>query len=159
MILREEKPERATQSSQQTPSCERGFTLIETAIALVVMLVATLAMTSLFVYAIQNNLGGSERALAMAVAQQQLEQLRSVNFNDATLAAGTTAPFTLTSAGRNYTVVRSVVNETNSDGTSKSLKRITITVTPQTAGPNWVRSPVALVSHRSTLAPGTYAAQ
>jgi Tfp pilus assembly protein PilV len=137
---------------------ERGFTLIETSIALLVMMVAALAMSSLFVYSMQNNVGGNERALAMAVAQQQLEQIRSVNFNDPTLAVGTTTLPTVRSGERNYTVVRRVVDETNPDGTSKSLRRITISVTPESGGPNWVRTPVILVSQRSTLASGNYAA-
>jgi Tfp pilus assembly protein PilV len=123
------------------------------------MMVAGLAVASLFVYALENNVGGGERALAMAVAQQQLEQLRSVGFNDATLAAGTTTLPTVVSAQRSYTVVRTVADETNADGTSKSLKRVTIRVTPQSAGKSWQRTPVVLVSLRSTLAPGNYAGQ
>jgi Tfp pilus assembly protein PilV len=138
---------------------ERGFTLIETSIAFLIMMVAGLAVASLFVYALENNVGGGERALAMAVAQQQLEQLRSVGFNDPTLAAGTTTLPTVVSAQRSYTVVRTVADETNADGTSKSLKRVTIRVTPQSAGQSWQRTPVILVSLRSTLAPGNYAAQ
>lgn len=138
---------------------ENGFTLIETSIALLVMMVVGLAVSSLFAYSIHNNLGGSERALSMAVAQQQLEQLRSVSFEDSTLAIGTTTLPTIRRSERNYSVVRTVANETNSDGTPKLLKKITIRVTPQTSGPGWVRSPVVLVSLRSSLAPGAYAAQ
>ena len=69
----------------KTANSEGGFTLIETSIAMVVMMVAALACSSLFVFSIQNNVGGSERALSMAVAQQQLEQLRSVEYKDSTL--------------------------------------------------------------------------
>jgi prepilin-type N-terminal cleavage/methylation domain-containing protein len=133
---------------------ERGFTLIETTIASLVMLVGALACSSLFVFSLQNNVGGSERALAMAVAQQQLEQIRSVGYEDATLIAGTTTA-TLTNGERNYTVQRTVVDETNTDGKAKLLKRITITVTPQTGEP-WMRTSVVLVTFRSTLASGSY---
>jgi hypothetical protein len=49
-----------------------------------------------------------------------------------------------------------VADQTNSDNTLKLLKRITITVTPQEGGPNWTRTPVVLVSYRSTLASGSY---
>lgn len=134
---------------------ERGFTLIETTIASLVMLVGALACASLFVFSLQNNVGGAERSLAMAVAQQQLEQIRSVAYEDSTLTVGT---FTSTerSGERNYTVQRTVASETNSDGSAKALKRITITVTPQTAGPNWTRTSVVLVTLRSTLASGSY---
>lgn len=135
---------------------QQGFTLMETSIAMVVMMVGALAIASLFVFSTQNNVGGSERALAMAVAQQQLEQIRSVSYEDTTLDVGTTTS-TVQSAQRNYTVQRTVAQETNADNSPKQLKRITITVTPQTGGPNWLSTPVVLVSLRSTLASGSYA--
>jgi prepilin-type N-terminal cleavage/methylation domain-containing protein len=135
---------------------ERGFTLIETTIASLVMLIGALACASLFVFSLQNNVGGGERALAMAVAQQQLEQIRSVTYDNSTLDVGTTTS-TVTSGERNYTVQRVVASDTNSDGTARLLKRITITVTPQVgAGPGWTRTSVVLVTLRSTLANGSY---
>lgn len=133
-----------------------GFTLIETTISMLVMMVGALAVSSLFVFSTQNNVGGAERALAMAVAQQQLEQIRSVAFEDVTLNVGTTTS-TVRNGERNYTVERNIVEETNTDNSAKQLRRIRITVTPQTAGPNWMRTPVVLVSMRSTLAAGSYA--
>ena len=139
----------------KTANGEGGFTLIETSIAMVVMMVAALACSSLFVFSIQNNVGGSERALSMAVAQQQLEQLRSVDYEDSTLNDLTTN-FSVTTGGRTYNVQREVVTEKNSNDTSKELKRITVADTPQAAGPNWTRTPVVLVSYRSTLSNGGY---
>ena len=144
----------------QTPkhkstNAEGGFTLIETTIASLVMLVAALGCSSLFVFSVNNNVGGSERALSMAVAQQQLEQIRSVDYEDSTLNAGTTN-LTVNTGGRTYSVQRVVADQTNSDNTAKRLKRITVTVTPQAAGPNWTRTPVVLVSYRSTLNNGSY---
>ncbi len=139
----------------ETANGEGGFTLIETSIAMVVMMVGALACASLFVFSVQNNVGGSERALSMAVAQQQLEQLRSVEYKDSTLNDLTTN-FSVTTGGRTYNVQREVVTDKNSNNTSKELKRITVTVTPQAAGPNWTRSPVVLVSYRSTLSNGSY---
>ena len=133
---------------------ERGFTLIETCIASLVMLVGALGCASLFVFALHNNVGGSERALAMAVGQQQLEQIRSVKYEDSTLDAGTTSS-TVRNGERPYTVQRTVALETNSDGSGKNLKRITISVTPQT-GQTWMRTSVVLVTFRSTLASGSY---
>jgi Tfp pilus assembly protein PilV len=152
-----------TQNSQKKPTAhykttkdQCGFTLVETTVALLVMMVGALACSSLFVFSMRNNVGGGERALAMAVAQQQLEQIRSVSFEDAALTDGTTNA-TVRSGGRNYAVRRVVADESNADGTSKALRRITITVTPETAGPNWISTPVVLVSFRSTLATGSYA--
>ena len=139
----------------KTANGEGGFTLIETSIAMVVMMVAALACSSLFVFSINNNVGGSERALSMAVAQQQLEQIRSVTYEDSTLDAGTTN-VTVNTGGRTYNVQRVIADDLNSDNTTKKMKRITVTVTPQAAGPNWTRTPVVLVSYRSTLANGSY---
>jgi len=143
----------------QTPKNKKGqqgFTLMETSIAMVVMMVGALGIASLFVFSTQNNVGGSERALAMAVAQQQLEQIRSVTYEDTTLDVGTTTS-TVRSAEQNYTVQRTVAQETNADGSAKQLKKITIRVTPNVGGPAWLNTAVVLVSFRSTLATGSYA--
>jgi len=138
---------------------QAGFALIETSIAMVVMMVGALAVSSLFVFSIQNNVGGGERALAMAVAQQQLEQIRSVTYEDTTLNIGATTS-TVRNGDRDYAVQKVVANEVNAaDNSDKQLKRITIIVTPQTAGPGWMRTPVVLVSMRSTIAAGSYAVQ
>ena len=135
---------------------ESGFTLIETTISLLVMLVGSLAVSSLFLFSAQNNVGGGERALAMAVAQQQLEKVRSVSYEDVSLEIGTINT-TVRSGNRNYTVEKVVANELNDDTSPKNLKRITITVTPEVAGPSWMRTPVVLVTQRSTIGAGTYA--
>jgi Tfp pilus assembly protein PilV len=140
-------------------SPESGFTLVETAIALVVMMVGALAISSLFLFSIQNNVGGGERAQSMAVAQQQMEQLRSVKFDDSTLAVGSTTLPSIISGGRTYTVVRTIEEETNPDASTKSLKKITLSVTPNNAANAWQRSRVVLVSQRSTMAIGAYAVQ
>ena len=138
---------------------ERGFTLIETSISMVVMMVAGLAVSSLFVFSMQNNVGGNERALAMAVAQQQLEQLRSVTFEDTTMTVGTTTS-TISNGDKNYTVVKTITNETNANGSNKQLRKITITVTPIGGSRGeWTRTPVTLVALRSTLASGSFAVQ
>jgi Tfp pilus assembly protein PilV len=135
---------------------ERGFTLVETSISMVVMMVAGLAVSSLFVFSMQNNVGGNERALAMAVAQQQLEQLRSVSFEDSTMNAGTTTT-TIRNGEHDYSVAKTITDETNTNGSNKQLRKITITVTPLGGShATWTRTPVTLVSLRSTLAPGSF---
>ena len=139
-------------------TAQAGFTLIETVVAMLVMMVAALAAASLFVYAVSANTGGSERAMAMAVAQQQVEQLRSVTYDDATLSVGTTTLPVATIAGRRYAVTRTVSLETiPADNSSKNLKRITITVTPQNEARQWIRSQVSLTTHRSAPTLGQYA--
>src|SRR4030095_16444443 len=88
-------------------SSEEGFTLLETSIALIVMMVVTLATGSLFVYAVNYNSGSGDRSAALAIAQQRLERLRRTPFNDALLTTPSTTE-TATNAGRNYTVVTTV---------------------------------------------------
>jgi hypothetical protein len=61
----------------------------------------------------------------------------------------------VTSGGRPYTVQRVVANETDAEGNAKQLKKITVRVTPKSA-PNWISTPVELVTLRSTLASGSY---
>jgi len=149
--MKTHKPQNKTFQKNQ-----RGFTLVETMIAALIMMVGALGVCSLFLYSTQNNIGGGDRALAMAVAQQQLERIRSVSFEDATLNVGTTTSAVRTGE-RNYTVQKVVANEMNTNGTSKQLKRITIRVTPNMGGPSWSRNTVELVTLRSTLATGSFA--
>jgi prepilin-type N-terminal cleavage/methylation domain-containing protein len=66
----------------------KGFTLIETTVAMLVMLVVGLSATSLFLYSVRYNSGASQRSVAMAVAQQRLELLRGANYGDAGLSFG-----------------------------------------------------------------------
>jgi len=52
-------------------SDESGFTILETAIALVLMAIVGLGAASLFFYAARNTVSAGDRELAMAVAQQR----------------------------------------------------------------------------------------
>lgn len=139
-----------TRLGKETKTGERGFTLLETTIAVVVMMVAALAAASLFLYSINYNSGSNDRALAIAVAQQRLEQYRSVNFFDASLNATAGTTTTVTSGGRSYSVLTTIVN------TSTTLKTITIRVTPQGASDAWARTPVILATQRASPITGTY---
>jgi Tfp pilus assembly protein PilV len=122
---------RLKQSNNQ--KSEKGFTLLETSIALMVMLIGGLGVVAVFAYAIKNNTGARDRAAAIAVAQQQLEQLRNLPFNDASLnATGTTVtPVTVESAGRSY-------------------------VTPQNATSVWALGSVQITAQRASFALGPY---
>jgi Tfp pilus assembly protein PilV len=152
------KTNRRNKTARNDKQGQGGFTLVETCISMVVMMIAGLAVSSLFVFSLQNNVGGADRALGMGVAQQQLERLRSVAYEDTTLDVGTTTA-TVTSGERTYTVVKTIALETNDDNSSKQLKKITIVVTPTEGAPAWTRTPVTLVSLRSSLASGIYAVQ
>jgi Tfp pilus assembly protein PilV len=130
---------------------ERGFTLIETAIAMIVMMVAGLGAVALFTYAIRvNNISGT-RAAAIAIAQQSLEQFRGVEFNDAILTPGVTASTTVAGVDSSYTVQTTVCN-TSACGGSPTLKNIQIVVTPVRG--DGLGSTMAVVVNTQRAAPG-----
>src|SRR5882762_170038 len=59
---------------------QRGFTLIETCIALVLIMIISSGVLPLFVYAVKYNSAAAIRAEALAIAQRKLEQLRASPF-------------------------------------------------------------------------------
>ncbi len=138
---------------------ERGFTLMETAIALVILMIVGLGAASLFFYAAMNNTGAQDRELSMAVAQKVMETYRTAQFTSTTLnaTAGTTS--TITDAGRDYNVNVKIVDSNVVNGAA-TIKTITVQVTPKAFGPGWSRSvtsvygSVTLTTLRSSLQVG-----
>src|SRR6266481_4347066 len=135
---------------------QRGFTLIETTIAMMIMMIAGLGVASLFVYSISNNSGGNDRAVAISIAQQHIEQLRSVQFTDSILNVSTATVLTpdTVSNGRTYRVTRTVTGSNNDTGGNPTLKTITIQVDPMSSG--WAGFPVILRTMRSATTKGTH---
>ncbi len=146
----------APRSIMRRPDNEQGFTLLETSIALVVMMVVTLATGSLFVYAINYNSGAGDRAAALAIGQQRMERLRKASFSGAGLTTPSTTE-TVINAGRQYTVVTTICS-TSDCGGSAALKLIRVQVTPQGAN-QWANSPVIVLSQRATPSVGSYEAR
>jgi Tfp pilus assembly protein PilV len=142
-------------NAAQRSVAEGGFSLIETSIALVVLMVAGLGVASLFTYSIQYNSGGNDRALAISIAQQQLEQFRSVAFTDPILAvsAATLLSPNTVSNGRTYRVTKTVTGSNNSVSGNPTLKTVTIRVDPVSSG--WAGLPVILRTMRSATTTGT----
>jgi type II secretory pathway pseudopilin PulG len=136
-----------------------GFTLLETSIALVVMMVVALGAASLFVYAVGANTTARDRELSMAVAQQQMERLRNASFSnlEATIADTGGAAKTVESGGRQYSVTIALAETVAGDA---SRKTITVQVTPQgstaTTGVQRIFGGVTLVTHRATEAIGPF---
>lgn len=129
---------------------EEGFSLIETTIAMLLMLIVALGSASLFTFSIYNNSGGSDRAVSLAIAQQAMEALRGATFNgtttDAQLNAGSTTQNGVIRDGRSFTVTRTVVDN------STTLKTITITVRSQAIVTGWASGAggtITLMSQRS----------
>ena len=144
------------QRKRESRRNELGFTLMETTIALVILMVVGLGAASLFVYAATNTSTANDRQLAMAVAQQHVEELRAVLFTDASLAATTGTDTDVTSAGRPYRVTTVITDSTVVAG-QPTLKTITVRVTPQGAGPAWSHNiatlfgSVTVTTERSSL--------
>lgn len=138
--------------SQANNPRERGFTLIETTSALLVMLIGGLGICAVFTYAIKNNTGSRDRAAALAVAQQQMENYRTLTFLDPALTATPTTitPVTVTSAGRTYSVRTTITN------TTTSLKTIRIQVTPLLSTDLWALGTVEISVQRSAFSLGPY---
>lgn len=156
----------------RTDSTQRGFTLLEAAIALVVLMVIGLGIASLFTYAIQANSRADDRELAMAIAQRRMEWLRTIPFTTQTrsvafsypnggLAATSTAGVSenVTNAGRPY-VVNTIITDLstvpvgNPDAGAPTLKRIQVSVTPSGAATAF--ESVTITTQRSTQVTGVY---
>src|SRR5918992_3782423 len=63
---------------------QQGFTLLEAAISLVVLMVIGLGIASLFTYAVSANTRADDRELAMAIAQKRMEWFRTIPFTTQT---------------------------------------------------------------------------
>lgn len=157
----------STVAAEQLPASraknpQAGFTLIETTIALVLMLIVALGAASLFSYSIYNNSGSDDRAAALAIAQQAMETLRSLEFSptltDPGLSAGTFVqngvrrdPY-----GRLFRVTKIIDDnpatsqiDVNPASTFKSIK---IIVEPQSMGRGWAfgsGSTITLLTQRA----------
>jgi Tfp pilus assembly protein PilV len=137
---------------------EKGFSLLETAIASVVMMVVGLGAAGGFAYAIRYNSGAADRAASVSVAQSALEKLRMVSFTDSSLTAGTTTATVSDSAGRNYTLT-TTITDTTVNG-KITLKKIAVQVVPvNTSGPlntvNNYYGSVMLIAERCSPLAGT----
>ena len=130
---------------------EKGFTLVETVSALLVMMIGGLGICAVFAYAIKNNTGSRDRALALAVAQQQMERYRQMKFIDAGLTAHAATTETVTSADSRTYTVRTTITDTTT-----SMKTIKIEVTPQLSPGLYGLGTVEITVQRSTFELGIY---
>jgi Tfp pilus assembly protein PilV len=158
--------------TQQRRSGERGFTLLETAISLVIMMIISLGVASLFTYATKANMGADDRELAMAIAQSRMEWLRGIPFTTQTravaygypnggLAATASAGVseTVTNAGRSY-VITTIIQDTafvpngNPDAGAVISKSIKLSVSPAISAS--VFDKVTIYTVRTTQVTGVY---
>ena len=128
---------------------ESGFTLIEVTCALVIILIALLGVAFAFTYAINYNAGNSSRTQALAIMQQEVEQIRAAKFTgaftDATLTGGTKPLKSVTSpAGLIFTVQIVIDNDPLTAGIqddtavpNPTLKEISVTTQLANQSPGW----------------------
>ena len=151
---------------------QAGFTLLEAAIALVIIMIIGLGIASVFAYATKANARADDRELAMATAQKRMEWLRTIAFTTQTRSlaysypngglqatASTGVTETVTNAGRSY-VVNTVIEDLsfvpagNPDAGAPTIKRIRLSVTP--AGALTSFETVTISTLRSTQVVGSY---
>jgi uncharacterized protein (TIGR02598 family) len=150
---------------------QRGFTLLETATALVIIMIVGLGIASLFTYAINANAHADDRELAMAIVQKRMEWFRTIPFTTQTRYVAYSYPDgglkatpaeiteTVTNAGRSFTVKTTIedvnlVPVGNPDEGAPTLKRIKISVTP--VGAQTTFETVSVSTQRSTQVVGSY---
>jgi Tfp pilus assembly protein PilV len=135
---------------------DRGFTLIETCIAMVMLMIVVCGVLPLGFYALKYNSAAAIRAGAIMAAQRKLEQLRAGSFTSCISSSEvvTVGP----TDSQSYTVDVTVTD------TTTTLKTITITVTPQgrsTSGgvysgnEGWMRGQVVVYTKRTTSSTGS----
>jgi Tfp pilus assembly protein PilV len=132
----EESGPRAAAAERRNERGERGFTLAETAVAFLIMMIVLLGVASVFAYAVYNNTSGADRTQTLALAQQSLETLRSYEYSsNATDARLKKGAYTQTAryggSNRLYQIDWTI------DDTTTTVKTITVKVTPVVAGPSW----------------------
>ena len=139
------KTEEKTCAPRAELSSESGFTLIETAVALVIILVAMLGVSFALTYSITYNSGNQARARALAVLQQEVERMRSAKFTpsytDPVLQGGSSTR-AVTSNNYNFTVTTIVDNDpvaanVQDESVFTSIKEITITTQLASPSPGW----------------------
>ena len=111
---------------------------------MLVLMIALLGLSALFVYGINYNSGAQVRAVAMALAQQRMESLRQAAFDE---VVSSSEP-NVTSAGYSFSVNTTIA-------TSGNLRTVTVKVTPK-AGSEWAKTPVVLVTQRAGTGLGAY---
>lgn len=166
MTMATTKSEEAIQAelvelAEESHSCEcaateDGFTLLETTIALVVMMIAALGAASLFSFSINYNSGASDRAVCLALGQEKLEKIRSAQFNSTTtdemLTGGTWTQSGLIRNGKRYTLTTTIDDDPAMDdvqvNSSTTLKGITVAVVPEGAS-STAGATITLITQRA----------
>ncbi|HJP92985.1 MAG TPA: hypothetical protein VJ875_13585 [Pyrinomonadaceae bacterium] len=134
-----------------------GFTVLETCIALAMLLIILCGVVPLGVYAMKYNSTAAIRAGALAVAQRKLEQLRASPFSSC-ISSSEIVTVGSSTEPQTYTVDITVTDA------SATLKNIKIVVTPQgrstaesaySGNEGWMRGQIIVYTKRTSLVSGS----
>ena len=141
-------------SCEPRHSSEAGFSLIEAAIAMVILMVALLGVAWSISYAITYNAGNDNRAKTLAVLQQEVERLRSAKFtptltdpalvgcdlgsvcSSSTVVSGALT-FAITKTIDNDPSTPAIDDETDVLSSATSFKEIRLSATLANPSPGW----------------------
>lgn len=136
---------------------EKGFSLIEVTIAMVVLLIGLLGVSLTYTSVVKYNAGNNLRLQSLAVLQQEAEYLRSLKFTPtlthSSLLGGIKDLKTVATADGNTFHIQTVIDDdpfttgVQAD-TAKTLKEITVTVTSENQSQGWVTAIPATVTLR-----------
>lgn len=131
---------------------EKGMTLIETTVALVIIMIALLGVVHTFTYAVTYNAGNATRTEALALLQEEVEVLRAAKWTSSGIdgrlvgTGNTCTPVSTevpSSNGGTFSVERTVDDDPTTappacevDSTTQ-LKDVTITVRLAAPSPGW----------------------
>lgn len=152
-------------SSLADESCtpESGMSLIETTIALVIIMIALLGVVHSFTYAVTYNAGNAVRAEGLAILQREVETMRAAKWTSSGTASevastGPTCDAAVTSTpssnGGIFRIERTIDDDPFTDGcqvdTTTQFKEITLTVRLEAPSPGWQFAVPATVVFRRT---------
>ncbi len=107
---------------------ENGFTLIEVLIAMVILSIALLGLSSMNLYTIQGNNFARLATAAVALAQDKIEALKNLSYTDAQLTDSNTGNDGSYTALQSTTTVDSQeanIDEKGNSGTGGTYTRVT----------------------------------
>ena len=131
---------------------ENGMTLIETTVALVIIMIALLGVVHTFTYAITYNAGNAVRTEALALLQEQAENLRAAKWNSSATApelngTGNSCTAVVTEVPSNNGGIFSIELTVDDDPSTPApacevdpttqLKDITLTIKLAAPSPGW----------------------
>ena len=137
---------KSQKNSDKYKDSAAGFSLVEVVIAMLILMIALLGVFISFAYAVNYNAGNNSRSQALAILQQEVENIRSAKFTpavtDSKLLGGTGTPTSVTGHDGNEYIIRVTVDDNpNLPGiqidNSQTLKEISVTVGLDTPTPGW----------------------